>query len=360
MKLKKLKVMIITTAIAVIISACGSSKDGEEKGTVETVESTAENVESTVAEENSSETSSEALLSVPEVKDGVKRPGDDCIEVYFEWTPVDGADGYEVSSQGKYYSDEEFNQPEITETNDPFYVASAQDDFDFLIKVRAFKGTGKDRVYSDWSSEAAGFTYEDSEIAETVDDVVSAESYDEIIDTISDGLKNGFNEDEDSPYGISTCFFMNNPEYEILGYLKKDLDGDGTEELILGENAADGSGPNEGWDSIIYDLYTMKNGKVVHVFDGWERNRYYLCDDGSIANEGSSGAAYSSWAYYNYSDGKLNIIESVFTDDDEKAQGYWFHSDKEPYEDESNPITEDEGKKLLEKHRYQKLDFTPF
>lgn len=107
----------------------------------------------------------DAKLAVPVVKDGVMRPGEDAVESYFEWDKVEGADGYEVSVQNKFYADETFSEPEIFETTDCSYVVGAQDFFDFLIKVRAYKGTGADRVYSDWSEEAAGFTYDDSEIA---------------------------------------------------------------------------------------------------------------------------------------------------------------------------------------------------
>ncbi len=349
--MKKFGLVMTVALTAIAMCACGkeASNQGSEPE-VETTENTG----------NTTETSEASTLAVPEVKDGVTRSGEDCVEVYFEWNPVDGAEGYEVSSQNKYYEEENFREPaETVETTDTSFVTGAQDYFDFQIKVRAFKGSGADRVYSDWSNEAVGFSYTDDELnSDTA--VATYNSYDEIIDVISKGLKDGFSEGYQDYLDISACFFMNNPEYEILGYMKKDLDGDGTEELILGENAADGSDPGEGWDSIIYDIFAMKDGKVVHVLDGWERNRFYLCTDGTIANEGSGGAAYSSWAYYNIKDGEKTIIETVFTDADENMQGHWYHSDKEPYEDESNEITEDEAMKIIQKYTYQKLEFTPF
>ena len=98
-------------------------------------------------------------LGVPAVKDGVTRPGEDCIEVYFEWDPVEGADGYEVSEENKYCSEEEYREPETVETTESSYVSSAQDDFDFRIKVRAFKGKGAERTYGEWSSFATGSAY---------------------------------------------------------------------------------------------------------------------------------------------------------------------------------------------------------
>lgn len=105
--------------------------------------------------------SEETALAVPTVNDGVMGMGEDCIEVRFEWDSVEGADGYEVSMKNKFCEEESYRAPEeITETTDTFYVATAQDDFDFQIKVRAYKGTGDSRVYSEWSTEATGSSYE--------------------------------------------------------------------------------------------------------------------------------------------------------------------------------------------------------
>jgi hypothetical protein len=107
----------------------------------------------------------ESALGVPTVKNGILRPGEDCVEVYFEWDTVEGADGYEVSEESKYYSETEYREPENVEITDNFYVASAQDYFDFRIKVRAFRGNGAERVYGEWSSFATGSAYE----KETID-----------------------------------------------------------------------------------------------------------------------------------------------------------------------------------------------
>ena len=99
-------------------------------------------------------------LGVPAVKDGILRPGEDCAEVVFEWDPVEDAEGYEVSEENKYYSEKEYREPETVEIADNIYVTSAQDYFDFRIRVRAFKGNGADRVCSEWSSFATGSAYE--------------------------------------------------------------------------------------------------------------------------------------------------------------------------------------------------------
>ena len=119
-------------------------------------------VSNTVSEPEAVEAST---LGVPVVKNGILRPGEDCAEVVFEWDPVEGAEGYEVSEENKYYSEKEYREPETVEIPDNSYVTGAQDYFDFRIRVRAFKGKGAERVYGEWSSFATGSAYEKKTVA---------------------------------------------------------------------------------------------------------------------------------------------------------------------------------------------------
>ena len=48
------------------------------------------------------------------------------------------------------------------------------------------------------------------------------------------------------------------------------------------------------------------------------------------------------------------------TDEDDNLIGHCYHSDKEPYEDESNEVTEDEAMDIVESYTYKKLEFTAF
>ena len=55
--------------------------------------------------------------------------------------------------------------------------------------------------------------------------------------------------------------------------------------LVVGEN-----GTNE-YPSILYDMYEEKNGELVHIFSGGERDRYFATDTtGAFIEEGSSSA----------------------------------------------------------------------
>ena len=55
--------------------------------------------------------------------------------------------------------------------------------------------------------------------------------------------------------------------------------------LVVGENGT------EEYPSILYDMYEEKNGDLVHIFSGGERDRYYATDTtGAFIEEGSSSA----------------------------------------------------------------------
>lgn len=197
------------------------------------------------------------------------------------------------------------------------------------------------------------------ESQETISDNIQEIDYSPyyaLIEELTDGLKNGFTEDQQINLDVTSCFYYTDPSYEIIGYMLMDIDGDGINELLFGANSPDGSGPEDGWDSIVYDVYTINDGMMLHIFSGAERSRYYLCENGTIANEGSDGAAYTIYNYYDYVDDSLKIIESVYSD-----EAGWYHSKMEAYEDqEAERISEDEASDIESKYQYKKLIFTPF
>jgi hypothetical protein len=154
----KRPIVLLAITTAVLMVGCGSTKPTEptETPVAETTEAPA--AEATQAQLEAAP--APTTLGTPEVKDGVSRAGEDCAEVYFEWAPIEGADGYEVSVANKYFAEKDYREPETVETTEANYVDGAQDYFDFQIKVRAFAGEGSDRTYGEWSSFAEGSVYE--------------------------------------------------------------------------------------------------------------------------------------------------------------------------------------------------------
>ena len=94
-----------------------------------------------------------------------------------------------------------------------------------------------------------------------------------------------------------------------FGYVLRDIDSDGSDELLLT------SGEYGELYDYIYAIVTIKDGKIYPIaYEGGARNRFYLCQNNIISNEGSNGAAYSVSKYYRVVDGKLIRIESVYSE----------------------------------------------
>lgn len=181
--------------------------------------------------------------------------------------------------------------------------------------------------------------------------------YDELIAEARNVLENSDgNYPEEEPF---SHVFYQHWDYETLGYLIKDIDGNGVDELIFGANT-DGW-DNGGWDGIIYDLYTIVNGKVFRVLDGWERNRYYLCENGCIANEASSSSSESSYNYYAYSGTELTLVESVIHNSFQDEKNPWFYStENEPDIKNAEPISQDKAAEVMNKYAHEHPQYTPF
>ncbi len=186
---------------------------------------------------------------------------------------------------------------------------------------------------------------------EETDDMYS--EYYELIDKISNGIENGFSENEIDTLGISPLFGLN-MDFADFGYSMMDIDGNGIDELIIGEN---GSGA---WDGVIYNMYTLADGQMVRVIYGWDRNRYYLCDNGLIANEGSGGASSSMYIFYSYSGAELELQEAVIYDGYKEAENPWFYSTESEDVNQASNITVDEAREIIGSYNYEMIDFTPF
>lgn len=81
-----------------------------------------------------------------------------------------------------------------------------------------------------------------------------------------------------------------------MGYAMKDINEDGTQELLIMEVSNQGQTSYHG--ERILALYTIVNDEAHFLAGGWARNRYFLLEDGRIYNEGSSGADDSSFETY--------------------------------------------------------------
>ena len=109
-----------------------------------------------------------------------------------------------------------------------------------------------------------------------------------------------------------------------IGFALSDINSDDIPELLIGECEARNPfmlGSNE-----IFAAYTLVDGEPTFVFDGWSRNRYYLCSNGGFFNEGSGGASYNiKGLYFVGDDGSLDCQGFYFTQPDEFSDKVYFY-----------------------------------
>ena len=179
-------------------------------------------------------------------------------------------------------------------------------------------------------------------------------AYDALLAEISDLRRSGAN---DVQTDFSHDLLSVNDYYQTPGWLLRDLDGDGTSELLLGADWGDGYG-------VIFNIYRLDGAKAVRVVDGWNRSQYFLCSDGTLAHEWSGGADHWGRTYLRYGE-TLLPIESVFD-----RGGVWYHAkgldalslEDTQLEGRCKVIPSAEAEQLMERYtkQYEVLPFTPF
>lgn len=201
---------------------------------------------------------------------------------------------------------------------------------------------------------------EESPLEDTEEEYL--ESYSDILDDYYTALNEQWEAGalSDASLSILLPYSYEGDPLSNVGYALMDIDSNGIPELLIGAIAGDSF-----VDKMIFDMYTLSDDKATLVFNGSERNKYYLCSDNSIANESSGGAAFSSYSIYNLdSDGKsLKIIETVFSDLDSEDNVAWYYTTKEDMDSSDATLTTENeaiAKKESYENKYIQVEFTSF
>lgn len=176
--------------------------------------------------------------------------------------------------------------------------------------------------------------------------------YKEIVQKYYEGASAGWNISQFQENNL--CYLAGYySDINKLGYCLLDVDSDGTDELFIGTTE------DEGYEGMFFDMYTLTDGKAELVTTSGERDRYYLCEDNTIANEGSSSAFLSVNYYYEYKSGKLNLQDGIVNDGELDPQNPWFYGTLDNGEDSLEPISEGAADSIKSKYKYMKLSFSP-
>jgi len=156
------------------------------------------------------------------------------------------------------------------------------------------------------------------------------------------GLENWYGEEEDNLVHAGLTGVTR------VGVQYRDLDHDGVPELIIAPYytaeeyaASDWLRPGDYSANIVMDLYTLRDGKPVHVLLSGDRYRHTLTTDGHIYYSGSGGAAYSDACLYDFVDGELKFLEGVCIDGSEDRT-FQLNSDGDSSHESDTPISYEE------------------
>ncbi|MBQ5473626.1 MAG: hypothetical protein IIT65_02785 [Lachnospiraceae bacterium] len=245
-----------------------------------------------------------------------------------------------------------------------------------ILLITAGCGSNKNSDNESGVTDEAAIVLSDEESTANTEDAASEESsvtpriyekyiadynsYDELIEDIKNLLDVMGESDTDT-------FFDREEQYEwftfcmwqdlyndSFGYLQVDIDGDGVDELLLGTT---GSEENSN-DVYIDNMYTIRDGKVVPVFESLsDREWYVLYEDGVFEKHMYYPDDYDNSEYFKYTAGKQEFIEGIYDNitifDWEKGeyQEDIYYSDSSSKERELTEKEYDEMNEELE-HKY--------
>lgn len=121
--------------------------------------------------------------------------------------------------------------------------------------------------------------------------------YSDIVSYIVVGYQTGWEDMDPREMNLSPVYSYSSP---YAGFVQKDIDGDGFEELLIGDRFEDGR-------YALYDIYCFnkKNASLIHLASGGERDSFVITRDGIIIESGSNSAQDSFVKGYRIRNDKL-------------------------------------------------------
>lgn len=146
---------------------------------------------------------------------------------------------------------------------------------------------------------------------EPIDDPVVPGTYDAVIGAYAAAYEAGFDEYQFASADLSEMCVLGGGA-EVVGYALADLDGDGTDELIVGRRAD------------VYDLYTVgEEGAIVHLLIASDRTTFRIGTGGIIMQYDEDTSLESTRVYSRVENGELVFVRRLACTYDEDDNPIW-------------------------------------
>lgn len=154
---------------------------------------------------------------------------------------------------------------------------------------------------------------------------------------------------------LAARYYEGNP-LDNIGFAFVDLDRDGIWELVIGATQ----------DSLVFEIWDLKNGVPVLVAQSGSHNRYYLqyADDSwTVGYEAENGAANHALYSLALVGGEFQVIQGVVFDALANEENPWFQTtDLDMDGSNDTPITEDAATAMMTAIRstYSTAEYFPY
>ena len=154
---------------------------------------------------------------------------------------------------------------------------------------------------------------------------------------------------------LAARYYAGNP-LDNIGFAFMDLDGDGIWELVIGATQ----------DSLVFEIWDLKNGEPVLIAQSGSHNRYYLQyadDQWTVGYEAENGAA--NFAVYSLKlvSGEFQGVQGVVFDARINEENPWFQTTNLDMDGSNGtPITEETATTMTNATRstYTTADYFPY
>lgn len=138
--------------------------------------------------------------------------------------------------------------------------------------------------------------------------------------------------------------------HDGTGSYMEDIDGNGILELFIGPTVGD-----------IYEkqainiMYTIADNQPVKVFESTEKDKYYLCENGTLVQESTQNAYNSTVTFYTFNSGQLIKMMTIGVDLKGNPEKPWYKEEGET----KTPVEETDAIDAIQAYRatYRNLNY---